>query len=378
MLCAGVIRAPFRPINFPEEFEMRTKLLAVVAVFAGVSVGRADEGLTKGTPELKSATKLAFGPKGLLFVGDSLGSTLFAIETGDTKAPSEKPLNVERLDAKVGAALGVTEKEVKINDMKVNPASGNVYLAVTRGTGAGVAAIVKVSRDGNIEPMSTKDVMYSKVSIPIAPDKQRNLSITSMAFMDGRVFVAGLSNEEFASTLWALPYPFGETSKGSGIKIYHGAHGRFETQSPIRTFTPYKIGKEESIVASYQCTPLVKIPVSELKPGAKVTGTTIAELGSGNMPLAMISYTKDGKDYLLVSNNNRGVMKIPTAEFASASSISAPVKNGATEGIKYEKVTELKNVAQLDKLDDSSAVLLVLLNGKDTSGGCDLKTVPLP
>src|SRR5579872_6683707 len=276
---------------------MRTKLLAIVAVLVAVSVGRADNGLSKGTPELKSATTLAFGSKGLLFVGDSLGATIFAIDTGDTKSAGEKPVNIERIDAKVGAALGVTEKEVKVNDLKVNPASGNVYLAVTRGTGAGQPAIVKVSRDGTIEPLSLKDVMFSKASLMNASDKQRNQSITSMAYVDGRVFVAGLSNEEFTSTLWALPFPFGETAKGSGIKIYHGAHGKYETSSPIRTFTPYKIGKEENIVASYTCTPLVKIPVSELKPGAKVQGTTIAELGNMNQPLAMIAYQKDGKDY---------------------------------------------------------------------------------
>ncbi len=79
-----------------------------------------------------------------------------------------------------------------------------------------------------------------------------------------------------------------------------------------------------------------------------------------------------------MANNNRGVMKIPTAEFASARSITDPVKGGASEGIKYDKISELKGIAQLDKLDDSSAVLLVLLNSKDQSGGSDLKTVPLP
>jgi hypothetical protein len=356
---------------------MRTKLLAAVAVLAGVSVGRADDGLTKGTPDLKSATKLAFGPKGLLFVGDSQGATIFAIDTGDTKAASQKLVDVERIDAKVAAKLGVTEKEVKISDLKVNPASGNLYLAVSRGTGAGQPAIIKVGRDGSIEPLSLQDVMFSKIVVP-GQDKGKATAFTSMAFMDGRVFVAGQSNEEFSSTLWAFPFPFGEASKGTGIRIYHAAHSKFETQAPIRAFAPYKIGKEESIVASYQCTPLVKIPVSELKPGAKVTGTTIAELGNRNMPLAIISYTKDGKDYLLMANNNRGVMKIPTAEFVSANSITTPVGGGGTAGIKYETVSELKGVGQLDKLDDASAVLLVLRNGKDQMDGSDIKTVPLP
>ena len=56
----------------------------------------------------------------------------------------------------------------------------------------------------------------------------------------------------------------------------------------------------------------MKFPVSELKAGAQVKGTTIAELGNRNRPLDMIVYQKDGKDYLLLANSSRGVMKIPT------------------------------------------------------------------
>lgn len=349
---------------------MRTKLLALAAVLVALSTGRAEDGLTKGTPELKSATTLAFGAKGVLFVGDSAGAAVFAIDTGDNKSAGEKPVNVEKIDGKLAAALGVTEKEVKINDVKVNPASGNVYLAVTRGTGAGAAAIVKVTRDGAVETLSLKDVPFAKVEVP-GQDKGKATSFTAIAFMDGRVFVAGLSNEEFSSTLWAIPYPFKTATGGSAIEIYHGAHGKVETKSPIRTFVPYKIGKDANIMASYTCTPLVKIPVSELKPGVKVKGTTIAELGNRNQPLDMIAYTKDGKDYLLSANTAHGVIKIPTADFGTAEAISTKV-NGLA-GPKYEKITELKDVVQLDKFDDTRAILLVK-NG----AGFDLKTVPLP
>ena len=41
-------------------------------------------------------------------------------------------------------------------------------------------------------------------------------------------------------------------------------------------------------------------------------GKTIAELGNRNKPLDMISYKKEGKDYLLMANSSRGVMKIST------------------------------------------------------------------
>jgi hypothetical protein len=360
---------------------MRTKLLAAALLIAVVAPAQAaDNGLTKGTPELKSATALAFGPHGLLFVGDPQGATIFAIDTGDAKPAGNKDLNVEKIDGKVAAVLGVTEKEVRITDLKVNPASGNVYMSVTRGTGAGQPAIVKIARDGAVEPMKLTDVMFSKVAIPNpynpkAKDRNtRDDSITSMSFLDGKLFVAGMSSEDFASTLRAIPYPFKDADKGSSIEIFHGAHGQIETRAPIKAFVPYKIGKEENILASYTCTPLVKIPVSELKPGAQVKGTTIAELGNMNQPISMISYAKDGKDYLLSSNTRHGVIKIPTTDFASASAITDPVRGGGTAGIKYDKITELKNVRQLDKLDDTRLVYLTGEPGK----GFDLKTVPLP
>jgi hypothetical protein len=82
------------------------------------------------------------------------------------------------------------------------------------------------------------------------------------------------------------------------------------TNAPIRTFTPYEIAGNAHLLAAYTCTPLVKIPVSDLKPGAKVKGTTVAELGNGNTPLDMVVYNKGGKDYLLMINTSRGVMKI--------------------------------------------------------------------
>ena len=145
------------------------------------------------------------------------------------------------------------------------------------------------------------------------PKRQRAESITDISFADGRVFVAGLSNEEFSSRLIAIPFPFSTDGfDAAAIEIYHGAHGRFETKSPIRTFVTYRINNEPYMLAAYQCTPLVKLPVADLKAGAHVKGTTIAELGNRNRPLDMIVYQKDGKDYLLMTNSSRGVMKIPT------------------------------------------------------------------
>jgi hypothetical protein len=355
---------------------MRTKLLAAAAVLAASALTvRSDEGLTKGNPDVKSVSALAFGPNGVLFVGDPQGAAIFAIDTGDKSPGGTQPLNLERVDAKLAGVLGAQDKDIAVNDLKVNPASGNVYLAVTRGKSGGAPAIVRVTRSGEVQPVALKDVPFAKVAIPNpAPPTAKGGAttvITSMAFVDGKLIVAGLSNEEFASTLRTIPYPFKEADKGAGVQIFHGNHGRLETNAPIRTFTPYKVGSEPTILAGYTCTPLVKIPVSELKAGAKVKGTTIAELGNMNTPLDMIPYTKDGKNYVLIANDRRGVMKLEADAIPTAEPITARVPG--TAGPKYETIAELKGVLQMDKLDDARVVLLVR-----TDTGLDIKTIPLP
>ncbi len=354
---------------------MRTKLLVAALLLASAATGRAED-LKTGTPELKSASALAFGPKGLLFVGDSAAATIYAIDTGDTKSAGDKALNVEQIDSKVAAVLGVAAKDVKVTDMKVNPASGNVYLSATRSPTSATPALVKVARDGTVTAVALKDVPFVSVKLPNPSTSAKGAAavITQMAFVDGKLIVAGLSSEEFASTLRVIPYPFKDADKGTGIQIFHAAHGgRLETDAPIRSFVAYKIGQENNIMAAYTCTPLVKIPVAELKPGTKVKGTTIGELGNRNNPLDMIVYTKGGKDYILMANSARGVMKIPTGEFGAAAALTDPVGGGGTAGVKFETVKELTDVMQLDKLNDENALVLT-----KAGTGFDLKTVPLP
>jgi len=340
--------------------------------------------LKKGTPDLKSAGPLAFGPEGILFVGDTQGAALFAIDTGDRAPVAEKrAVHVKDLAGKVAAMLGTNAKQIRINDLAVNPLSGNIYLSVSRGQGPGaIPVLVRIHADGKLEEVSVENIQFAKAEIPNAPDpnaKQRgqslrNESITDLAYVDGRVFVAGLSNEEFSSRLIAIPFPFSsEGIDGAAVEIYHGSHGKIETTSPIRTFVTYRIQNEPYMLAAYTCTPLVKVPVAELKAGAHVKGTTIAELGNRNRPLDMIVYQKDGKDYLLMTNSSRGVMKIPTDGAATAPGITEQVSD--KKGLGYETIADIKGAVQLDRLDDRRAVLLVQEN---PNGSMDLQTIELP
>lgn len=364
-------------------------LCAAVTVNAAAPGADPSASLKKGTPDLKSAGPLTFGPDGILFVGDTQGAALFAIDTGDrARGNNAGGIKVEGINTKVAELLGTNPQQIMINDLAVNPASGRAYLSVARGRGPGATpVIIRVGGDGKLEEVSLDNVPFAKVDVPNAPAAgaaaktpakkgggfdPRAQSITDLAYVDGRVFLAGMSNEEFSSRLLAIPFPFSPEIDGASVEIYHGAHGRFETKTPIQTFVSYKIAGEPYLVASYQCTPLVKIPVAELKAGAHVKGKTIAELGNRNRPLDMVAYQKDGKDYLLLANSVRGVMKIPTEGADTVPPITQRVAD--KQGLKYETIDSLKGVEQLDQLNKTQGLVLVRREG----GALNLETIDLP
>lgn len=343
------------------------------------------EGMKEGQAVFKSMGPLAFGPEGILFIADTKSAAIVAIDTGDTKAASgAKSLKVEGINTKIAALIGTTADQVLISDMAVNPISRHAYLAVSRGRGPeATPALVRVKTDGATEVVSLDKVKFSRGEMPDAPadaapapgsrqGNPRQESITDIAFLEDRVLIAGLSNEEFASTLRAVPFPFKTVGKGTSVEIYHGAHGKFETRSPVRTFVPFKVGNEPSLLAAYTCTPLVQFPLKELQPGAKIKGKTIAELGNRNRPLDMITYQKDGKEYLLLANSSRGIMKIDAAEITGAESITTRVED--KRGVGYQTIEAWKGVDQLDRFDDKNAAVL----RRGEGGSVNLESLPLP
>ena len=349
-------------------------LLSMSAAFG------AEWGLKEGTPDLKSAGSLAFGPDGILFVGDAKGATVYAIGTGDTKGnPAKVDLNVSGLNSKIAELLSVNADKIAINDLAVNPLTGNVFLSVTQ---AGSAVLVKISADGTLSQVGLQMVLMQKVELPNAPeDKEvatkrgpanlRGQSITDIAYAEGKVYVSGVASGS-PSNVREIPFPFTDANAGTSVEIFHGAHGKLEDNAVVRTFLPINIDGEASLLAGFTCTPLVKFPVNTLKPGEKTRGTTVAELGNRNQPLDMIVYEKDGKTFLLMSNSARGVMKITTEGITKNTGITEPVKT-PTAGQTYETIKELEGVVQLDKLNSTHAVIITSVNG-----AMDLRTITLP
>ncbi len=287
-----------------------------------------------GAPAIRSVGPLAFGPDGVMFIGDNVGAAIFAVDVGDADVDSgPQDVNLERFDSSLGSYLGCSRDDVAIRDMAVHPTSGNLYFSVMRGSGdAAVPVIIKVSNGGAISDVPLDDIAYSRYDIQDAADdddprlvtrlKLRTVTVTDMSYVDGLLLVAGTSNEEFTSTLRRIPFPFNGNADSNSLEIFHVSHGQYETAAPIRAFVPYQ--GNASILASYTCTPVVQFSLAEFEPGKHVMGKTVAELGSHNHPLDLISYEHEGDEYLLVCNDRHPVFKIACKDIDQQGPLTVP------------------------------------------------------
>lgn len=333
--------------------------------------------LTADDVKLTSIGPIAFGEHGVLFVSDPMAAKIYAVETGDLKKTADQAkFNVPNIKSKIASMLGAEADQIKIHDLAVNPTSGNSYLSVSRGKNS--ILLVVDAATNKISELELAGLKSTSTELPNPAESrktrrgdQRMSTITDLAFIDGQVYVAGLSNEEFASNLRAIQYPFAKVSPGSSIEIYHGAHGKYETRSPVQTFAAYQIDGKTNLLAAYTCTPLVRIPVEALKEKSKVRGTTVAELGNWNRPLDIVVYKKDGEEFILIANSARGIMKINLKNIGEEQPITTKIKG--TAGMKYETIKSLENVTQLASLNSAAAVVLM-----ESDNGSALKSVDLP
>ncbi|MGZ5134294.1 MAG: hypothetical protein ACXWCG_04060 [Flavitalea sp.] len=326
-------------------------------------------------PEIKSISAITFGPDGILFIGDSKAATVFAVNTKDlAKQKKTTPIEMKNIDQKIAAALGTSVSNITITDMAVNPVSKKLYLAVLNSDGTPVLLTLA---GGKIESVPLKDLTYTSVVLNNSPAEDakdqrgrplRISTISDLGYADGNLMVSGLSNHEFSSSFKSIPYPFTTKQDESTLEIYHAAHGKYETSAPIRTFTTTEINGKKYLVASYTCTPLVLFPLDELKPGMHVKGRTVAEMGSGNTPIDMITIKKGNESFLMLANTRHPVAKVDYKNLATfEGTLTEPVKG--TAGVQFIAMPML-NVMQMDKLDQAQVVVIQ----KKENGDVDLWT----
>jgi hypothetical protein len=348
-------------------------------------------GLLVGKADIRSAGPIAFGPEGILFLADNAAARIVAAQVNDPGPQADQePFDVEQVDLSVASYLGCDPDDVAIRDLAVHPTSQNVYLSVQRGYGdEGRAVLVRVNRlDASVADVSLDGVPMAETALADAPAEDderldvtlpmddegeelqvgertirilrrpiRTSTITDMAYVDGHLLVAGLSNEEFSSKLRRIPFPFTDQVADNNLEIFHVSHGKWETAAPIRAFVPYEGGR--SILASYTCTPVVHFPLADLVPGTKTVGRTVAELGPVNQPLDMVSFERDDEEYLLVANSAHGLVKIACRDIDRQAALTQPKE---PVGVPRE-LEDLRGIVRLGNLNGSHVLALQVGDG---------------
>ena len=303
-------------------------------VFSGFTLLKQDN-LNLENAELPGATVLAFGPENVLFVGDSKAGIVYAIPTEAKELSDPVSYNLMDFDRMLAKELEMDTRDLIINDLKIHPLSQEAYIAIKIGHAPEAPAMIAVVNpmSGAIHFLDVKQSETTSISVKNpASDELKfwrdipasSLTITDIDYYDGHIYVAGLSNSEFASTLRKIAYPFSDKQEAvQSIEVYHAVHTQMETRAPIRTMAIAEVAGTPTLIASYTCTPLVTIPLSEIAEGHDVKGKTIAELGYGNTPIDMITYMSQEMDgsydqKLLITNKHRSGSLISMAAVAKA------------------------------------------------------------
>jgi hypothetical protein len=249
--------------------------------------------------------------------------------------------------------------------MAFRPGTETAYIALSVDRGAAsTPAVVAVDGQGRVSVVHLDKLAQTTAHIADGPaaDKkfwrdipESTLTVTDLAYHDGKLYVAGLGNGNFASTLRIYDFPFDDKATATTVEMYHPVHDQLETRAPIRKMAVVTLDGEPSLVAAYTCTPLVVMPLKSLVDGAHVKGTTIAELGWGSAPVGMVTFDTPQGAQLLLANSAKSADLMPLSAIAAAAkqpSLSTPIQVPASplEGLKatYLPLTGLAQVSLQD------------------------------
>ena len=284
---------------------------------------------------LKSANVLAFGPDNVLFVGDSSTGAVYAFDTvAGQNDQQSSAYNLKNIDAELASLLRTSTDNIQVKDLAVHPESKEAYIAVSRVRGNRyMPEIIIANQSGELRRLDLAKTKHSKIQLGGLPSDDivfwgrlpaRSLTFTDIDYYDGKLYISGLSNADFASTLRIVPYPFDEDNVTvASVEIFHANHNQVETRAPIRTLEIVTLDGKPHLLAAYTCTPLVTVPLDQLKNGAHVRGKTIAELGYGNTPIDLIQYMAQDMEQnqypvVMLTNKNQSAQVIALGEIESS------------------------------------------------------------
>lgn len=332
--------------------------------------------------ELRTAAKLTFDDAGTLYIADWKAARVYAVKVPPASTAPAGPFNLQDVQKSIAGTLKVKEATLRFDDLAVQPGTGLAWVSVTAD---GKPAVVSIDATGKVRRLPTSD-LKTFVTITDPPSTGESfwrdlpapaLTVTDMKYHDGKLYLAGLSNRNFASSLRVFDVPFNGKGRTATVEMYHPVHNQIETRAPIRAMTFATVDGVPSMVAAYTCTPLVLIPLNAIEDGAHIVGKTIGEMGWGSAPVGMVSYTLGGKEMVLLANSSRSADLMSVGDIAAQARlpglrepISVPDKPYA--GVKGT-MTPMSAVTRFDNLDDK---LLLALRRDGASGAMQLMTIP--
>ncbi len=298
---------------------------------------------------LVSAGAMTFGADDTLFVGDTFGGKIVAFDLSGILADQSdyvlgraetfegRPI-VEDLLGTLGAQMAAPASQITINDLAVHAPTQQVVLSGHRGLGPDAMPFLALVDQGEVRIIdhaslpATEHTLQGPASAGSLEFGQpiQSYAITDIDYYQGELFVAGVSGENFNSALRRVQYPFGSgDATETQVEIWHAVHAQWETRAPIIAQTIAELDGEPTLIAVYACTPLVRIPLSDLTDGNLIRGEMIGELGYGNTPIDIVEFTNpmDGSQNVLVTHTHRSANQIPLTQIAAAEPMPVEVPN---------------------------------------------------
>ena len=220
---------------------------------------------------VSSISRIEFGPDSVLFVADWKASRVEAIQLPSALSATASPYNIDDLTVLLSKAVGGAA--VQIADMKVRPGTGLVYVAYEFGQ-YGTPALAEITSQGSVRNIDLNSARATEVTLKNATTAnvafsgkipERSMTVTDMKWNGSELFVAGLSNRSFTSSLWRVRYPFDGSSSLTSVEIYHTAHNQIETRAPIRAMAFANLNGASYLVAESIRLPPINSMTSQHK-----------------------------------------------------------------------------------------------------------------
>jgi hypothetical protein len=264
-----------------------------------------------GDPGMLSIQRLAFGPGGVLLMGDGVKDRVVAIETGDTDTDNRGEQHFDHIEGvtnRIATALGddVPASDIWIQDFALNPLSHRLYVAVTRFTES-TPSLLWFGGDGNAHVVDLAAVVYAAINYPVV--QSAGSFVTGLAWLDNYIVASAIKQPNTPSNVMVMNAPFNHGGGTHTISpfIYYPGFAQWVSEVAVDGLFPFEHQGSEWVALGFPNCPVVRYRVSDIAGGLGPEGETAFDFGSGTIRDAF-HYELDGEKFLLVTVYNLGFL----------------------------------------------------------------------